>query len=80
MWSFEFLKAIAERAVKSFTGGIVAFWGTDVLNIVEADWGEASAIGAGAAVVSVLLSISSSAVTSSPGPSLNNAEVLTPKG
>jgi Putative lactococcus lactis phage r1t holin len=33
-----FWKAALERAVKTFAQTLVAFWGADALNIVEADW------------------------------------------
>ena len=74
-----FWKAALERAVKTFAQTLVALWGADALNIVEADWGETLSLAAGATVLSLLTSVASSAATSTPGPSLTNAEVLNPK-
>jgi hypothetical protein len=80
MLNTTFWKATIERAIKTFAQTLVAFWGADAFNIVEADWGEVLSLAAGAAVLSLLTSVGSSAVTSTPGPSLTNAEVLNPTG
>ncbi len=77
MFSKAFVLATLERAVKTFGQGLLAFLITDgALSIVDVDFGQAAGVSGLAALVSVLTSIVSGAVTSQPGPSLVSAEVL----
>ncbi len=77
MFTKAFALATAERAIKTFVQGLLAFLITDgALSIVDVDFGQAAGVSGLAALVSVLTSIVSGAVTSQPGPSLVSAEVL----
>jgi len=55
-----FLKALLERAVKTFAQTLAAMLGADAVNILEVPWQSACAVAAGAALVSVLTSVASS--------------------
>ncbi len=78
MFSKAFALATAERAVKTFAQGLIAFLATDVTGLFDVDWARGWSISGLAAFVSVLTSVVSGAVTSQPGPSLVSAEVLAP--
>lgn len=58
MMSKTFLKDAAERAVKTFAQALLAAFAAGV-TILSVDWKEALAIGATAALVSVLTSVAS---------------------
>ena len=74
-WKASFEQLAVEDTVRRRAS--IAFWGADAFNIVEADWGEqALALAGGAAVLSILTSIVSSAVTDCPGHRLTDSEVL----
>jgi hypothetical protein len=76
LWNKSFWKATAERAIKSAAQGLVLLIGGDVVfNAFEFDWEVAGGVTLGAAVLSVLTSIGSAAVTGD-GPSLTHTEVL----
>jgi len=77
MFSKPFALATAERAVKTFAQGLLAFLvASGVTNIVDVDFGQAAGVSGLAALVSILTSFLSGAITSQPGPSLVSAEVL----
>lgn len=80
MFTVPFWKAAAERAVKTFAQTLVVLLGASAVDILAVDWPQALSLAAGAAVVSVLTSIASDAVTAQDGPSLTDAEVLAPEG
>jgi hypothetical protein len=65
----EFLKALLERAVKTFCQSLVAMLGAGAVNILEVPWQAALSVSLGAAVISVLTSIGSSGF-GNEGPSL----------
>jgi len=70
-----FWHAAIERAVRTAAQAIIALIGTNAVGVTDVDWlavGSASAL---AAVVSLLTSIGSGALTGT-GPSLTDAEVL----
>jgi len=50
----QFLTDTAERVVRTFAQALLAFWGADALNVLNADWGEALSVAAGAALVALL--------------------------
>jgi hypothetical protein len=70
--------ATAERAVKTFAECALAVYlvGDKLINAFNVDWSEAFGVGLGGAVGSVLLSVASSGVGSSGGPSLVSSETL----
>lgn len=80
MFTVPFWKAAAERAIKTFAQTLVVLLGASAVDILAVDWPQALSLAAGAAVVSVLTSIGSDAVTAQDGPSLTDAEVLAPEG
>lgn len=63
MWTTNFWKQAAERAVKSAAQGLIGMWTLDGFNILNADFPLAGGVAAGAALLSVLTSI----VTSGAG-------------
>jgi hypothetical protein len=69
IWTKQFWFAALERAIKSFAGGLLAAFGTNVTNIYSVDWQQALGFAAFTSVSSILLSIVSAGVGNS-GPSL----------
>jgi hypothetical protein len=57
-----FWRDAAERAVKTFAQAVLATFGAGALDVLHADWGNALALGGGAAALSVLTSLVSSQV------------------
>ena len=75
IWTPAFWRAAAERAVKTFAqtaGALIVAAGTGLL---DTDWLALVSVSGMAALVSLLTSIGSDALTGS-GPSLSNAEVV----
>lgn len=70
MGTVSFWKATAERAVKAFAGAALTLFGAGPLNVLSIDWETTLGLSAGAAVVSLLLSLASSQVGISGTPSL----------
>lgn len=71
MWTVKFWKAATERAVKSAAQALVLLWAADGgFNVLDVEYGEAFGLSAGAAVLSLLTSVVSSAVGDSTSPSL----------
>lgn len=75
MFTTAFAKAALERAIKTFAQTLVAVLGIGATDILAVDWEAALSASALAAVVSVLTSIGSDALTGD-GPSLTNAETI----
>ena len=75
MFTVAFIKAAVERAVKTFAQTLVALLGVNATGVLDVDWTGALSAGALAALVSLLTSIGSDALTGS-GPSLTNTEVV----
>ena len=75
IWTRQFWKATAERAVKTFGQVAAAAYGADVVNVVATDWRGVLGVAAGATVLSVFTSLASSKVGAA-GPSLTGAETL----
>jgi hypothetical protein len=73
-----FWKAAAERSVKAFTYSLLTTLGAGSLDIVSMPWWAGARIALGTAVLSLLGSMVSSATTGG-GPSLTNAEELSPE-
>lgn len=73
MWTVKFWKAAAERAVKSAAQALVLLWAADGgFNILDVNYPEAFGLSGGAAMLSLLTSVISSAVGDSSSPSLVN--------
>jgi hypothetical protein len=53
----DFWLDLAERAIKTFAQTVLATFGAGALDVLHADWGNALALGAGAALLSVLSSL-----------------------
>ena len=75
MWTADFWRAVAERALKTFAQAAAAMLIAAGTGLLEADWVTVASVAGMAAVVSVLTSIGSGAVTDG-SPSLTNAETL----
>jgi hypothetical protein len=69
VWTPEFSKAVAERAVSTFAQALVAVLSADGLDIVTAPWWSALSTAGLAAVLSVLKSVAANQI-GDPGPSL----------
>jgi len=76
MWSKAFWLATLERAVKTAAQSVALAIGAEQVNAITLDWAELGGFGAGGFVLSVLTSVGSGLVSSQPGPSLTNVEVL----
>jgi hypothetical protein len=57
MWTANFWKQAAERAVKTFAQGSLALLTGDGLGVLDVNWGDVASVGALAAIASVLMSI-----------------------
>lgn len=77
MFTLEFWKATAERAVKTFAQTLAAMLTAAGTGLLDAQWGQHLSVAAMAMVLSVLTSVASSRV-GAPGPSLGPEE-LTPQ-
>ncbi|MBQ0827722.1 holin [Streptomyces tagetis] len=62
-----FWTATAERSVRTFAQVLVGSLGLDTLGVINAAWGEGLALGAGAAVLSVLTAVATSGGAEGPG-------------
>lgn len=76
MFTKEFAQAAFERAVKTLAQALAALLVADGTGILDTDWTAKLSVAGMAAVISVLTSIGSGAVTDG-GPSLTSAEVVT---
>jgi hypothetical protein len=75
MWTANFWKATAERAIKSFCQGLLVLWGADsAFDIVQVDIKSALGIAAGYAVISILTSIVSANIGPSDSPSVTESK------
>jgi hypothetical protein len=69
MWTKNFWKQAAERAVKSAAQGLIGMWTLDGFNVLNADFSLAAGVAGGAAVLSLLTSIVTAGVGESNDPS-----------
>ena len=74
IWTAQFWKATAERAIATAAQGALATLGTDLFGILDVDAVAVLSIAGGAALASVLKSIAATAATGSP--SVGGGEVL----
>lgn len=79
MFTRPFLSATLERAIKTFAQTLAALLVGNGTGILDTDWTGNLSVAGMAAVVSVLTSIGSDALTGN-GPSLTDAEVLPEAG
>lgn len=75
MFTLVFWKAAAERSLKTFAQAAAALLVGNGTGLLDTDWRSVLSVAGIAAVVSVLTSIGSDALTGE-GPSLTNAEVV----
>lgn len=75
MFTVAFWKAAAERATKAFAYSLFATLSAGAMDIVQMPWTGGVRIALGAAALSLLGSMASTALTGG-GPSLTNAEQL----
>jgi len=75
MFDALYMKAIAERAIKTFAQALVALFVAGV-TILTIDWQQALAVAGTAALVSVLTSIASAHVGPFDGPSLASEAIV----
>lgn len=78
MFETKFLKAVAERAVKTFVEVLLAIFGTSTAGVLEADMGQSLQVAAAATLLSVLMSFASAGVAKQ-GPSLAGETIEEPK-
>lgn len=57
--SSQFIKDALERAAKTFAQTLLAFFGADAFDVLQANWPNALSVAAGAVVLSVLTSVAS---------------------
>lgn len=74
IWSKQFWKASAERAVKTLAQAAVAFLAAGATGLINVDWVQLASVSGLAALVSVLTSIGSGAITDG-SPSLSNEKL-----
>lgn len=74
MFTRSFIRAAAERAVKTFAQALAAILVGNGTGLLDSDWVGAFSVAGMAAVISVLTSVGSG--TNGNGPSLGNAEEL----
>lgn len=79
MFNVKFIRAAAERALKTFAQALAAALLVDGGSLLDADWSTALSLAGMAAILSVLTSFGSDALTKGSGPSLTDAEVLSPR-
>lgn len=79
MFNPAFLKAVLERAVKTFAQALAALLASNGAGILDTDWTSSLSVAGMAAVVSILMSFGSDLITGD-GPSLTNAEVVAESG
>lgn len=75
IWTKDFWKATAERAISTAAQSGLAVYGMDAVNVLSTDWRGVLGTAAGGAVLAVLKALAASRVGDS-GPSLTGAEAL----
>lgn len=69
MWTRNFWKQAAERAVKTFAQAALVLLTGDGMGVLDVNWGDVGSVGALAAIASVLTSIVTSTVGEPNDPS-----------
>lgn len=75
IWTLAFWKAAAERGIKTFAQTAAALLLANGTGLIDTAWATVASVAGMAALVSLLTSIGSDALTGD-GPSLTNAETL----
>lgn len=70
MWSKQFWRDTAERAIKTVAQTAVALLGTGAIGLLDVDWVQVASVSALAGIVSVLTSIGSDNIGAKGTPSL----------
>lgn len=70
MWSKQFWRDTAERAIKTVAQTAVALLGTGAIGLLDVDWVQVASVSALAGIVSVLTSIGSDNIGTKGTPSL----------
>lgn len=78
MFETKFLKAVAERAIKTFVQTLLAIFGTSTAGVLEADLAASVQVAAAATLLSVLMSFASASY-GKQGPSLAGETIEEPK-
>lgn len=76
MFTLLFWKAAAERALKTAAQTAAGILVGNATGLLDADWVGVASVSGLAAVVSILTSVGSDAITGGSGPSLTSAEVI----
>lgn len=66
MWTRSFWKDAVERAVKTLAQAAVAYLAAGVTGILQVDWVQLASVAGLAALISLLTSVGSGAVTGTP--------------
>ena len=74
MWTADYWKAVAERAIKAFASSLAALLVADGTGLLDTAWTTDLSVAGMSAVVSVLLNVASAGVGPS-GPSLVNESI-----
>ena len=77
IWTAQFWKATAERAIATAAQAALAALGTDLVGVLDMDAVGVLSLAGGGAVLSILKSIAATAATGSP--SIGGGEVLEPR-
>ena len=77
IWTAQFWKATAERAVSTAAQAALAGIGTDLVGVLDMDAVGILSLAGGGAILSVLKSVAATAATG--GPSVGGGEALTDK-
>ena len=77
IWTAQFWKATAERAIATAAQSALAALGTDLMGVLDMDAVAILSLAGGGAVLSILKSIAATAATGSP--SLGGGETLEPR-
>lgn len=72
----QFVKDALERAIKTFAETLLAYFGADAFDVLNANWPNALSVAAGATVLSVLLSVASLKIGNSGTASATDAVEL----
>lgn len=73
IWTGEFWKATAERAISTAAQSALLVLGADAIDVISVSWLDVAGFAGGGAVLAILKSLAANAVTGT-GPSFTDAE------